>query len=116
TPPSAVEWTHAMGFRPRCSTSRRLTNTSATAPSEIWEELPAVRTPFGPNAGFSFPAWPATSAPGRDGDDLARERPVLHGLHGPLIAAKGEGIHLGPGEPEVLGDALAGEAHELVLV
>ena len=64
TPTTATAWTRAIGRQPRAAATSLVVTSSAPAPSEICEALPAVTVPPSSNAGFS-PASTAAVVPGR---------------------------------------------------
>ena len=64
TPTTATAWTRASGRQPRAAATSLVVTSSAAAPSEICEALPAVTVPPSSNAGFS-PASTSAVVPGR---------------------------------------------------
>ncbi len=57
TPATANEWKRARGFRPSWAARSSEAMRTAAAPSVIWDELPAVMTPSGLNAGLSVASF-----------------------------------------------------------
>ena len=57
TPASANVWKRARGVRPSSFAFSSLMMSTAAAPSVICDELPAVITPSGLNAGFSVASF-----------------------------------------------------------
>ena len=70
TPASANVWKRARGFRPSSFAFSSLMISTAAAPSVICDELPAVITPSGLNAGFSVASF-STFESGRMPSSLA---------------------------------------------
>ena len=54
SPATAVERIFTIGFKPNASAFSRAISITAEAPSEIWEEFPAVTLPSSRNTGFKF--------------------------------------------------------------
>ncbi len=84
TPLSAAEWIHAIGFAPRSRTSRALARTRAAAPSDNFEEFPAVRIPSGANTGFRRASFSKVVS-ARGASSWSRPSP-------PGVASRGTGV------------------------
>ena len=126
-----VVWStiRARGLRPSASAFFRSMSSTAAAPSEIWDELPAVTLPSSLNAGLS---WDSASRLGvgadalvgdvgvavdLEGDGLALEAALLGGLMGELVRADADLVELRAGDLPLVGDHLGGDPlrHEVVL-
>ena len=117
----------ASQVRPSSSALARLITTTAAAPSEIGDEVPAVIVPSCRNAGRSAPSVSAvvsgrmpssasmtvSVAPlaGLDRDDLVAHPPLALRRGGALVAERGVRVLLGPGDPEALAAAVGRLAH-----
>ena len=108
----------AVGSRPSASAFSRAISSTAAAPSEICDELPAVTLPSSLKAGFSAASfssvvsgrmpWSATAdvAVDPNRDDLALEAALLGRAVGELVRAQAELVHLRARDLPLLGDQL----------
>src|SRR4029450_5404731 len=112
----------ARGFRPSCSAFSRDMSSTAAAPSEICDELPAVMRPASLNTGLRD-AQASRDVAGGDalvgdvgvavdleGHDLALELALLGRLGGELVRAQRELVELGARDLPLVGDHLGAQA------
>ena len=125
-PATAKLWKRARGFRPSSVAFSALMISTAEAPSEICDELPAVILPSSLNAGFSLASVSAV-VPSRmpssvvsisvspststgDRDDLVLEAALGGGLRGALLAQGAERVEVLAGDAVLVGDHVGADA------